>query len=156
MKNIILCIATGLYGLTLSAQLHYPETPKIEVNDTIWGTVYKDNYRWLEDMKDPKVVSWFKQQAQLTVSVMNTISGKVELIAEWQKLDRINPARYILFSEAAGRFSLLMQNPGENIGKVYYRETINSSEKLLFSAVNRTSALRHCCQKVDASMLEHI
>lgn len=93
----MLIIMIGLYGLNLCAQLQYPATPKIEVSDTLLGTVYKDDYRWLENMKDPKVISWFKQQAQLTDSIMQTIPGRDELIVEWQKLLRFIPPAY--FSE---------------------------------------------------------
>ena len=42
----------------LSAQLKYPETPKIAVQDTLHGIVITDNYRWLEDSDDPDVIAW--------------------------------------------------------------------------------------------------
>ncbi len=131
-KLILLILIIGLCGLNLCAQLQYPATPKKEVSDTLWGTVYKDNYRWLEDMKDPKVISWFKEQAQLTDSVMNSISGRDELIAEWKKLDALQPPIYFSVNDAAGRFFFQKRNPDEIVSKVYYRETINSDDQLLF------------------------
>ena len=132
MKKLVLYITIGLYGLNLFAQLHYPETPKIEVSDTLWGTVYKDDYRWLENMNDPKVISWFKKQAELTDDIMETISGRQELIEEWQKLDSIQPPIYFSEVEAAGRFFFQKRNPGEKISKVYYRENISGEDQLLF------------------------
>lgn len=131
-KLILLLLILGLCGLNLFAQLQYPETPKIEVSDTLWGTVYKDNYRWLENMKDPKVISWFKDQAELTDSIMNTISGRDELIAEWRKLDKIQPPVYYSVVEAAGRYFFQKRNPGEKVSKVYYRESLTDGDQLLF------------------------
>jgi prolyl oligopeptidase len=43
-------------------QRNYPASKKVEVSDTYFGVTYKDNYRWLEDMKNLEVESWFKQQ----------------------------------------------------------------------------------------------
>ena len=133
MKKLILSILIiGLCGINVCAQLQYPDTPKIEVNDTLWGTIYKDNYRWLENMKDPKVITWFKEQAQLTDSVMNTISGRDELIVEWRKLDGLQPPIYFSEVEENGRFFFQKRNPGEKVSKVYYREKINGEDQLLF------------------------
>lgn len=132
MKTFIFILLFGLLGLKLSAQLTYPLTPKVEVSDTLWGTVYKDNYRWLEDMKDPKVISWFKAQAELTDSVMQTISGRNELLGEWYKLFLLIPPTYSSESEAGGRFFFQMREPGDKVSKVYCRETINGDDQLLF------------------------
>jgi len=120
----------------VTAQLKYPVTPKIEVKDTLWGTVYKDNYRWLESMKDPKVISWFKQQAQLSDAVMNTISGRDELIAEWRKLKELQPPAFSYDYEAAGRYFYFIKFPEDKVSKVYYREGLYGVDKLLFDPLN--------------------
>ena len=133
MKKIFLFTSILFLSLPLFAQINYPETPKIEVKDTLWGTIYKDDYRWLENLKDPKVVSWFKQQAQLTDSVMNTISGRNQLIREWQKLDSIQPSIYYGVSESSGRFFFQKRIPGEKVSKVYYRKSLNGEDILLFN-----------------------
>ncbi len=133
MKKIVLILIIGSLGFKLSAQLKYPTTPKIEVSDTLWGTIYTDNYRWLEDMKDPKVVSWFKQQANLTDSIMGNISGRDELIAEWRKLEALQPPRYNHPSEAGGRFFYQIKSPDEQVSKVYFREGLNGADQLLFN-----------------------
>lgn len=135
MKTIFLSFFTALYSATLLAQLNYPTTPKIEIGDTLWGTVYKDNYRWLEDMKDPKVIDWFKQQAELSDSVMNAIPGRDELISEWRKLEQLQPAEYYPPIEANGRFFFQKSNPNDIVSKVYYRDSLNGEDKLLFDPV---------------------
>jgi len=63
----------------------------VDSANTYWGVTYKDPYRWLENFKDSAVVKWFKKQAILTDSVMNRITGRDELRAEWKKLDNLQP-----------------------------------------------------------------
>ena len=104
MKKLLFLFTIGFLSTNLFAQLKYPATPKIEVRDTIFGTVYIDAYRWLENMKDPKVIAWFKQQAELTDATMNKVSGRDELIAEWKKLDDLQPPTSFSISEAGGRY----------------------------------------------------
>ena len=53
MKKILILIFMVYVFSNVSAQLKYPETPKITVKDTLHGTVIIDNYRWLEDSKNP-------------------------------------------------------------------------------------------------------
>lgn len=43
----------------LKAQFSYPATKEIPVVDDYFGTKVTDNYRWLEDLKDPNVQNWF-------------------------------------------------------------------------------------------------
>lgn len=131
MKKLFI-IAVVLLFAKCEAQLNYPATPAVEVSETIFGTVYKDNYRWLENMKDPKVISWFKEQADLTNSVMNTISGRDELIAEWRKLALLQPAVVFSVAESKGKYFFQKRTPGEKVSKVYYRESLNSPDILLF------------------------
>jgi prolyl oligopeptidase len=76
MKKIIISLIAFLGYSTLFAQWQYPASKKVEVSDTYFGVTYKDNYRWLEDMKNPEVESWFKAQANLTNATMNTISER--------------------------------------------------------------------------------
>ena len=135
MKTVVFFLGLCFGTFTLSAQYHYPSTPKIEVNDTLWGTIYKDNFRWLEDMKDPKVVDWFKQQAQLCDSVMHTISGREELMKEWRQLDLLQPEGYFPPLEANGRYFFQKMNPNDYVSKVYYRESMDKEDILLFDPV---------------------
>ena len=132
MKKLPFLIIVGFLSINLSAQLKYPATPKVEVRETIFGTVYTDNYRWLENMKDPKVIAWFKAQAELSDSTMKNVSGRDELIAEWKKLDDLQPPTAFSISEAAGRYFFQKRMPGEKMSKVYYRENLKGEDKLLF------------------------
>ncbi len=78
-----------VYGLSnLSAQLKYPETPKIAVQDTLHGTVITDNYRWLEDGENPEVIKWEEKQKKLTKSILDTLPQREKLIKRFNELWR--------------------------------------------------------------------
>jgi prolyl oligopeptidase len=132
MKKIILTTIITLFCATGFSQYNYPATKKVEVTDTYFGVDYKDNYRWLEDMKNPEVETWFKQQADFSNATMNTINGRDELIAECRKLDKLQPASYSNQTIKNGRIFYKKQMPGEKVSKLYFRENRNSPEILLF------------------------
>jgi prolyl oligopeptidase len=44
----------------------YPETKQIKVVETLHGTEVIDNYRWLENLKDPDVQTWIDKQNRLS------------------------------------------------------------------------------------------
>ncbi len=114
----------------------YPLTRIVDSSNTYWGVTYKDPYRWLENFKDSAVVKWFKKQAILTDSVMNRITGRNELRAEWKKLDNLQPPSYNLPDRENGRVFYQKRMPGDKVSKVFYREAINGEEKLLFDPLN--------------------
>ncbi len=136
MKKTLGSLIILFWAATAFAQWQYPTTKMMEVSDTYWGVTYKDPYRWLEDMKDANVESWFKQQADLTNTTMNTIAGRDELIAEWRKLDKLQPPQIYYPIKEGGRIFYQKRMPGEKVSKVYYRENINAPEQLLFDPLN--------------------
>ena len=59
-----------VFTTTCNGQYHYPATKTVDSSDTYFGVTYKDPYKWLENMKDQQVVSWFKQQANFSDSIL--------------------------------------------------------------------------------------
>ncbi len=121
-----------LLALSAHAQWQYPATQKVDSTNTYWGVTYHDPYRWLEYIDKPEVESWFRQQADLTNSVLNKLNGRDELIAEWKKLDKLQPPRINSIIYENGRYFYHKRNPGEIVSKLYYRQGINGKEELLF------------------------
>jgi prolyl oligopeptidase len=132
MKKLITFIVVFLCYSSLFSQWQYPSTKTVDSTDTFWGVTYKDPYRWLEDLKNPSVVSWFKEQADFTNATMNTLAGRDELIAEWKKLDKIQPPVYYTPVKEGGRIFYQKRMPGEKVSKVFYRESMEDAEHLLF------------------------
>jgi prolyl oligopeptidase len=48
-----------------------PSTEAIPVVDTLFNYHIIDNYRWLEDKKDPKVLEWSHKQHDYTINYIN-------------------------------------------------------------------------------------
>ena len=48
----------------------YPATAKEEVSDDYFGTIVKDEYRWLEYDTAENVMQWVKQQNEVTFSYL--------------------------------------------------------------------------------------
>ena len=157
MKNIKLSILFLFTFTSAFSQWKYPASKKVEVIDTYFGVDYKDNYRWLEDMKNPEVESWFKQQADFSNSTMSNISGRDELIAEWRKLDKLQPAAYSNIVKEGGRTFFKKKIPGEKVAKVYYKENSKSPEVLLFDPLTfiagKTLTVENMIPSYDGKLL---
>ncbi len=132
MKNILFASLLFIRASGSHAQYSYPQTKTVDSSETYFGVTYKDPYRWLEYLQKPEVGQWFKAQADYTSSVLNKISGRDQLISEWKELDKLQPAKYNGRIFKGGRYFYRKTMPGENVGKLYYREGLNGKEELLF------------------------
>jgi len=130
-KTIILGIILTLY-LSSSGQPTLPVTKTTDASDTYFGVTYKDPYRWLESIEKPEVETWFKQQSAYTNYILDKLNGRNELIAEWKKLDKLQPPRIGSIVYENGRIFYRKTMPGENVGKLYFRQGISGKELLLF------------------------
>ena len=121
-----------MWAMPCHAQWNYPPTKTVDVSDTYFGKTYYDPYRWLEDLKDTNVITWFKEQARLTDDVLAKIPGRDALVQEWMALDKLKPATYSGITYEHGRVFYKKTLGGENVGKLYYREGWDGPEKLIF------------------------
>jgi prolyl oligopeptidase len=121
-----------LLTTTAQAQRSYPPTKTVDVTDTYFGKTYKDPYRWLEDLKDQAVDSWFKAQADYTDSLLDRIPARDALAEEWMQLDKLQPARYTSIDYENGRVFYKKTLGGENVGRLFFRQGWRGAEKLLF------------------------
>ncbi len=122
MKKFIALLMFIFCYVLAFAQYNYPPTKTVDSSNTYFGVTYQDPYRWLENFKDTEVVSWFKQQASLSNSILNKISGRDELVAEWKMLDKLQPPQINSRTYENGRIFYRKTMPGENVSKLYYRE----------------------------------
>ena len=138
MKKTIFLPAAGLVLLALvvaersSGQWSYPVTRTVDSSGVYFGTVIKDPYRWLENMKDPDVLSWFKAEGQQTEQVMNKIAMRDSLVRELMAYDKLTPVRRFNFRMYHGRYFYLAQQPGEKVAKLYYRDGKAGQDVLLY------------------------
>src|SRR5438132_1598058 len=117
MKRLILFILV-LATTPAFAQLSYPSTRTVEATDTYFGKTYSDPFRWLEDLKEDGVKTWFKTQADLTDGLLAYIPARDALVQEWMNLDKLQPARYSAIHYENGRAFYKKTLGGENVGKL--------------------------------------
>src|ERR1700712_1070832 len=132
MKKLLLQLAFSTIFLPLLAQYNYPATKSIDSTDTYFGVTYHDPYRWLEKLQQPETENWFKQQANYTDSILNGLNGRDSLVAEWQRLNDLNPANYFGFAFENNRLFYRKTMPGEIVSKLYFRQGMKGTEILLF------------------------
>jgi prolyl oligopeptidase len=109
-----------------------PAAKKDPVTDTYFGTTLTDDYRWLEDVKQPEVTDWIKAQADYTKATLDKIPGRDALYNDYIALDARRPANISNVVRKNGRYFYKKTLPTETVGRLYYREGINGKEILLF------------------------
>jgi prolyl oligopeptidase len=70
-----------------------PVAPVRPVTDEYFRIKVVDPYRYLENLKDPEVESWFKRQNEYTRGMLARISGRHQLLERIKALDESAPAR---------------------------------------------------------------
>jgi prolyl oligopeptidase len=157
MRSAVISILIISCPFLLFSQWHYPPTKTVDSVDVYFGVSYKDPYRWLENIKQPAVSTWYKEQATLTNSIVDNITGRDALIAEWKMLDKLQPPKINGRSYEGGRIFYRKTMPGQNVAKVYYREGMTGQEVLLFDPLSyvkgKTLSVTSTLPSYDASKL---
>ena len=117
---------------TLKSQYQYPPTKSMDVAETHWGMKINDSYRWLEDIKNPEVINWFKAQSEYTNSQLAKIPGQDKLIQEFKDLDAMRSVRYHPVAKAGGKYFYEKRLPSEQMNKFYSQDIKTGKETLLF------------------------
>src|SRR5439155_12038057 len=73
-------------------KLTYPETKRVDVVDTYFGTRVPDPYRWLEDDNAPEVAAWVEAENKVTFGYLDKITYRAQIRARLEKL--LNYPRY--------------------------------------------------------------
>ena len=120
-------------GLVAQAQYKYPYSKTVDSTDTWHNVTVKDPYRWLEDLKNTEVISWFKAQATYTDSIMNNIPFTEEIYSELIKLDVTEPEKK--FSVRRMGNSIFYAQVKSNEGKLkLYRKFDNADTAQVIAA----------------------
>jgi prolyl oligopeptidase len=109
-----------------------PPAPVRPVTDEYFGVKVVDPYRYMEDLKDPQVVLWFKAQDDYTRAVLASIPGRDPLLTRIKVLDEGATARISDVRRLPGDHYFYQKRlASEDVPKLYKRDGLNSDEKLL-------------------------
>lgn len=133
MKKIIIpmCIVAALASCNQENKravvVAYPETRKVDMVDTYFGTEVKDPYRWLEDDRSDETADWVQAQNEVTFGYLekipfrNQIKEKLEDLWNYEKIGAP-------FTE--GDYTFYMKNDGLQNQFVLYRKDKDGNEEV--------------------------
>jgi len=131
MKNIFL--TAGLFlSQIISAQYNYPVTPEKAVVDDYFGTKITDNYRWLEDLKNPEVEKWFKAQSDFSHNLINKIPHREDLYKRMKEVQEMNGDSFDAVFQRQNTYFYTKTKKSENLSKLYSRDLSSGKETLIF------------------------
>lgn len=107
-----------------------PVAPVRPVADTYFGTTVVDNYRYMENLKDPTVQRWMKAQANYTRNVVDRIPGRA---AMQQRITQLagGDLRRDSFTRRGERLFYQVTEPGANLPKLAYRDGMDGAEHVV-------------------------
>ncbi|MBC5824692.1 MAG: S9 family peptidase [Candidatus Eremiobacteraeota bacterium] len=107
-----------------------PQAVPRPYSDTYFGTVVRDPYRWLEQLGDPQVVAFMKQENSYTRAVLDSIPGRDALLARIDQLSNAGTS-VSLVQAWGGRYFYYKVTPGSNNRKLYVRQGLTGRERIL-------------------------
>ncbi|MGS2760936.1 prolyl oligopeptidase family serine peptidase [Sinomicrobium sp. M5D2P9] len=120
--------------LVVAQQSAPPQAPVKTVTDTYHGVEIEDPYRYMEDLKNPEVLEWFKKQTMYTNAEFGKLKGKDKLIALQKVVDNMQTAKITQLKITDNdKHFYLKRTPDDNTAKLYYRKNFEGEEVLLFS-----------------------
>ena len=109
-----------------------PVAPVRPVTDDYYGTKIVDNYRYMENMKDPEVQEWFKNQNDYTRAMLASIPGRETVLARLRELlQSVIPNVTDVHLGPGDLYYYQKRMPGENSSKLCVRHGLTGEEKLL-------------------------
>jgi prolyl oligopeptidase len=108
-----------------------PVAPVRPVTDDYFGTRIVDNYRYMEDLKDPQVQKWMRAEADYTRKTLDALQGYAALLKRVHELDASAPARVSDVQIVGGRYYSLRTPVSSQTPKLYVRDSVNGADRLL-------------------------
>ncbi len=110
----------------------FPASPKKPVTDEYFGTKVTDDYRWMEDGKDPAVQAWTDAQNKLTRTTLDAMEARPKIRARVAELLSQRPASFDEVTAAGEQvFALKTQPPKQQPMLVLYADATKPTEKVV-------------------------
>jgi prolyl oligopeptidase len=103
--------AAALAGACLAQPLKYPDAPRKPVTDTYHGIQVTEDYRWLEDGKDPAVRAWSLAQLEVARAYLDALPSRPKLKERLTDLLSGAPVRYYELAQTRAFFAMKRQPP---------------------------------------------
>jgi len=102
------------------------------VTENFYGTKFTDDYRYMENLEDPEVRSWFKSQNEYARAVLDSLPGRQKLLQRIIELDESTKSDVGSVLRLPGGVYLYTKLlAGEDTYKLYIRKGLKGAERLL-------------------------
>ncbi len=124
-------------GCTSNKLQKPPLAPREEIVDTYFGVNLTDPYRNMENLKDINVINWMKEQSDYTRKVINSITGRQQLLDKMEEFDNRRTEKVYNLKVTENDYHFyLKRTPDDETGKLYYRNGYEGVETLLLDPEN--------------------
>jgi len=108
-----------------------PTTPLSSVTDTYAGVAVEDPYRQLEQLDQPQVRQWAREQGGYTRAALDALPGRAALQARIDALSAKASDRVYMVSRVGRSTYFMKKRPTDALGKLYVR-TGKAADRILF------------------------
>lgn len=131
MKKMYLLALSALVAgaCTQSGKINYPETQKVDVVDTYFGTEVSDPYRWLEDDNSAETANWVTQQNAVTFAYLESLPARNEIKSRLTEL--MDYPKVGTPFKRAGKYFYYRNNGLQNQSVLYMADKLGGEEKIL-------------------------
>ena len=106
--------------------------PAQNIQDVYWGKTVDDPYRFLEQVKDPAVVSWMRGQADASDAILKRLPGRQSIFNTLKEKDSVGGTVISGIQRTAGnRWFYLKRLQGQSQATLVWRDGVSGEEKLL-------------------------
>ena len=112
------------------------------VVDDYFGTKVTDNYRWMEAHGNAELLDWMKAQTAHARTQLDQLPGRTKLFERIRDLNRATSQVYGI-TPVGERFFYFRRKPDDAVPKVYVRDGIDGTERLLVDPTVLSSKDRH-------------
>lgn len=95
----------------LRAATPAPETEKRPVSDTYHGTIVTEDYRWLEDAKEPAVTEWTRRQNGYSRALLDAIPARGAILRRLTELNATESTVHYQLEHAGQRWFAMKRQP---------------------------------------------
>ena len=141
MRKLYLLLFINSVGSLVIAQ-KTNLAPSVPVTDDYHGIKVVDEYRNLENLKDPATINWMKSQTDYANSIVGKLPYKEYFINERLKFDK-RSGYWISDLKITGNdlYFYLKKSAAEKKQKLYYRKGLKGKEQLLYDPETFVSTL---------------
>lgn len=128
-KTILIMGAILATACSPGGKITYPETQRTNVNDTLWGEVVADPYRWLENDTSVATAQWVEAQNRVTNSYLADIPFREAL------RNRLNEvSQYAVESmpwQENGKYYFYRNDGTQNQSVLYEKTSLDAEPRLI-------------------------